>query len=848
MTKDWELVQDEIKELSFVQKKPLEEVKELMERKHKFRASTRAYRMRLKEWGIMRHKPRRATKSRHKARLPSEQSSDGNAGNDNESSEFAEPISTDSTSREHCTKTGGWQVVASLPTLIADEAGTVAQPTFLGLLNQPQDLRPSFEETSSQDSRQASDIVLDMVGAVLDGDLQKLEKLIVDNVDHINHPIGLPFDEAGARFVGHPALSEMVILQHPNQTVFDIACGMPCGPIIWVLLAYGAKGSKHPLGTDLALHNAIKNGRTYTVQALLQPGRSEVNGLPGSSWTPLRQAVFWNVPDIVRILLNRGANVEDAGPSPEKPGVHTALQLCLLHRMKIYTDPAARKNCHTLLEMLLSAGANVHRKPPEHVAQSNFGMFIMALQNRPYWAAKLSSDELECLRLFVCKGASFPPFFGGYPCKSLCRDKFEHQALWHSTPTFARWLIDTFVPTPTNDGTSLLSEVLGCCPNAKRHPTDTLRDIEVLLGKGVDPNSAAHDALSPLRKCIADCPAVDIVPRLRMLVNGGADPECEDADGVQPYVRAAESFEEPLRTEVMSVLVAKISGRHVRRVNDASHTWAAGLFPISETQTYDQVMACTRQTGEFMLNMRNMVPEHVQSIFQRAYFTVISEYFLNTMTRVAKTKMLSSKEKDEIVWIVSMRDGVDLPKYSFDQKLVIALLDPQPLPSMMLERDDDVSPEDPMQCDTVDVAAASPASSATVTGTATVTAATDLQPHAPFQFNSNRGTTSDNTPSPPRSPQWLDDFFVASTTQIRWRDPCAPPKPGEAQKAFAAVLIHKCATCNDDRLLTKRELERHDTEHGHTGDCDIIGCKRRFCAEKRTKEHFGGCQDHLFSH
>jgi hypothetical protein len=39
MTKDWELVQDEIKELSFVQKKSLEEVKELMARKHKFRAS-----------------------------------------------------------------------------------------------------------------------------------------------------------------------------------------------------------------------------------------------------------------------------------------------------------------------------------------------------------------------------------------------------------------------------------------------------------------------------------------------------------------------------------------------------------------------------------------------------------------------------------------------------------------------------------------------------------------------------------------------------------------------------------------------------------------------------------------
>jgi hypothetical protein len=182
-----------------------------------------------------------------------------------------------------------------------------------------------------------------MVGAVLDRDLQGLEKLIVGNIEHIHHPIGLPFDEADARFVGHPALTEMVILQHPGQTVFDIACGMPCGPIIWVLFAYGAKGSKHPLGTDLALHNAIKNGRTYTVQALLQPGRSDVKGLPGSSWTPLRQAVFWNFPEIVRILLNRGANIEDVGPSPERPGVHTALQLCLSHRMNTYTNLDSRK-------------------------------------------------------------------------------------------------------------------------------------------------------------------------------------------------------------------------------------------------------------------------------------------------------------------------------------------------------------------------------------------------------------------------------------------------------------------------------------------------------------------------
>lgn len=39
MTKDWDVVQEVIKELSFNQKKSLEDVKQLMESKYKFRAS-----------------------------------------------------------------------------------------------------------------------------------------------------------------------------------------------------------------------------------------------------------------------------------------------------------------------------------------------------------------------------------------------------------------------------------------------------------------------------------------------------------------------------------------------------------------------------------------------------------------------------------------------------------------------------------------------------------------------------------------------------------------------------------------------------------------------------------------
>ncbi|KAF1942804.1 ankyrin [Clathrospora elynae] len=837
MTKDWDSVQEEIKDLSFAQKRPLEEVKELMERKYKFRASTRAYRMKLKEWGLMRHKARRAMKARSEVRDASQPISNDDDEGDRDSSATAKPVPIDITPVEHRTKTGGWQVVADLPTLMTD-IGTVAEPAFMDLLNQPQGLQPSFDPWP-QARTQASEIVLDMVAAVLESDAQKLETIIVKNINHVNNPIGMLFDTPNSRFFNHAAMNKMFILQHPDQTLFDIACGMPCGPIIWILLAHGAKGSKHPLGTDLALHNAIKNGRVYTVQALLVPGRSNVNGVPGTTWRPLLQAVFWNVPDVVRILLSRGAKTEVSGHSPNSTGTHTALQLCLEHRANNYMNLQARERCHQILEMLLTAGADIHVMHTEPYIQSTLDAFIKPWKTRPYWAMGLSAEELECLRLFVGKGANLQVQLDGCPCGSTQSKTFEHQVLWHSTPSVARLLVDSFVPTPTSSGSSLLHEVLGSCLNAKRHPADTLRDIQVLLEKGADPNLADADGLIPLRKCIEQCPAVDLVARLQMLLDAGADPAAEDSDGIQPYILAARTFEEPLLSEVMQAMVSKMPGRYARHVDGVSHTWPGGHFPISENQTYEQVMSCTRQMDEFKLNMRSMVPDDVQSVFQRAYFSVVSKNFLDTMTRVVKSKMLDAKEKDQIVWIVSMREGVNLPEYKFDQKLVIAFLDHQPIPTMMLETGTDISTANAMTYDTSAITPSSPASSVTVT-------ADTISPiHTPFQFNPNNSTGSVTSPGTPKSSLWLDDFLVTSTTQIRWLDPCARPKPGDAKKALKAVLNFKCAVCDNGKLLTKKELERHETEHSHSRDCDIVACTRRFCTGKRNIKDVG-CQDYLF--
>lgn len=677
-----------------------------------------------------------------------------------------------------------------------------------------------------------------MLGAILENDCMLLEKLILEHGDHINDPVGMPFEMPTSRFFGHPAMNQMVIGQHPGQTLLDIACGMPCGPVIWVLLSFDAKGSRHPLGTDLALHNAIKNGRPHTVQCLLRPGRSDVNGVPGTTWKPLLQAVFWNHPPIVSILIRKGAGLEDAGLSPRGSGYQTALQLCLDRRAAEYSQDLIRDKSNQILAHLLEAGANIHVAPPAGSTATAFEMFIQPWQTTPFWASKLTVLEIECLRKFVIGGANIQTTFEGCPCGSLQQQSFEHQILWHSTPDIARMVVDNIPANALVTGSSLFHEVLGSCQHAKRHPADTLRDIEALLQRGADPNSSDTHGITPLRKCIEQCPAVDLVARLQMLLNRGADPEAEDRDGVQPFVLAARTFEEPLLSEVMQLLVSKMRGRYTRVVDGVARVWSSKHFPISDNQSYEQVMSSARSTGDFRLEAQDMVPEDIKEAFLRAHFTVVSKNFLDTMTRVAKTRMLTPRDKEEIVWITGMRQGIDLPQYRFDQELVVALLDPQPMIEIPSQSFDpaSVGPDHEEQTDSA--ATQYEASTSTATNTGNVA---PPPPHrAQWQFNPDSSATSPPRPRS-RTRSQSPAYIMPSTTLIRWRDPEGPSKPGDFEKACLSVLQYKCDTCNDGVPLTKKEQERHGIEHTHTSACNNAFCERRFCALKKR-----GCQDHLF--
>jgi ankyrin repeat protein len=693
----------------------------------------------------------------------------------------------------------------------------------------------------------ASDIVMDMLGAMLENDSSKLETLIVENVNHINDPVGLPFNTPSSRYFGHPAMNGMIIMQHPNQTLLDIACGMPCGPTIWILLSHGATGSRHPYGTDLALHNAIKNGRPYTVQALLVPGRSDVQGFPGTAWKPLLQGVFWNYPEVVRILLRKGANLEDVGPSPTAQGYHTALQICLDRRITNYEDPTNRDRSNLTLKMLLDAGANIHVEPGQSSTLTPFAAFVKPWENQSYWYMKLSVLELECLRMFVSRGANLQVSFSGCPCGAKWRQNFEHQVLWHSTPTIARLVVDSYSMTLHNNGSSLLHELLGSCTEAKRYPTDTLRDMQVLLQQGVDPNGIDANGISPLRRCMEQCLPANLVPRLQTLLDAGADPEFEDHNGVQPYVLAARTFAEPLLSQVMQNLVAHFRGHQKKIIDGVSHTWSSAHFPIAEDQTYQQVMSCSHSDGAFRREVPIMVPGDIHEVFNRAYLAVVSEKFLDTMTRTAKSRLLTARDKNETVWVVGMRKRIGLPDYQFSQDFVIDLLDPQPLLRMDIEPSVEV-----VTSNGFDQAVPDELNSPSAPTVTDAPSAPTSPVRNPWQFNPNNVATSPDRPGTlPTPPSPIstndDDLMIPQATHIRWKYPTTKTKPGDLEKAIAAALSYKCRVCNDGILLTKKSEERHEEEHAHTSACEGADCMRRFCVVRRKREHNIVCQDHLFA-
>lgn len=479
----------------------------------------------------------------------------------------------------------------------------------------------------------------------------------------------------------------------------------------------------------------------------------------------------------------------------------------------------AKDNCNKILKILLNAGADIHARPGGEGSPTVFETFLRPWQGDAHWISKVSEDEMDCLEAFIRKGAELKTPFVGFTCGAPSYSHFQHQMLWHTTPAAARLLVDNASPIPESNGCTLLHEIVGACPDAKRHPSDTLRDIEVLLSKGADPNHLDESHFTPLRRCIERCPAVDIIPRLRLLLDGGADPELKHSNRLAPYVLAARTFEEPLRSQIMDFFVAKIRGRQNRVVYDDSFEWTSGYFPISQEPTWAEVQMYNGQNGDFNANLERMIPEDVRSVFQRACFSVASMNYLNVATlRVKMSHPLAPTvmQKDEIYQAVAQRAASGLPVYSFDQDFVMLLLKPQMAPVLSgFTNSRATSPNPyllPHQTPIQSSAQEQPSILATT---------------CTFQFNATPA------PEPHRATSPSSDVeLVPETTLIRWRDIGTRTRSNDVTRAKENVLRHKCKDCQTGTLLTKAELDKHGVEHEHSRWCVEEGCRRRFCVQR----------------
>ncbi|KAF2015552.1 ankyrin [Aaosphaeria arxii CBS 175.79] len=782
MTKDWNSVRATIKELSVDQKKSLEDVKAIMEKKHKFRASTRAYRMKLKEWKFTRYKRR--------------------GGRAISIDDDAPTGDVDSDMDSDLTMTPAEQIESVLDG--AEDLITTMDPVV-------------------QAGTMTTNILMDLLECVLDAESEKLESLLMNRPNYVNLPIGLPFEALGGRFFNHPAMRECVILQHGGQTLLDIACGLPPSACLWVLMGQQAKGSRHPLGTDLALHNAIKNGRAFTVKSLLQYN-SNVNGFPETTWKPLMQAAFWNMPDITRILLDKGAIVDGTAAPLDGKNFKSALQMALEKRVDGYFNPTVRERSARNVKMLLEAGAQIH-VPPAEVTKSDgskealtaFEVFLKPWQHDASWIKNVDALELDCLEAFIRKGADLQTSFTAFPCSATANNTFEHQVLWHSTPKISRLLVDFATPIPGANGCNLLHDLLGSCPEAKRHPADTLRDIEVLLKNGADPNLVDANGMTPLRNCIDHCPSVDVVERLQILLSRGADPEANDRTGIQPIVRAARTFSEPILSKIMDEMVKKFRGRYPQNINGHS-TWTPGYFPMPTNPTFEEVLGYTCQNGQFTTDLDNMLPVDVHRVFGTAAFNLASTRFLDNMTRRDRNDFgtLTALERDQIDHVVALRQTGGVPDYKFNQDFVMALLSnittrriPQPttnFTSMFISGQLPIPPSAPHTPNPIALTTSSHPQSANLS-------------RRPSVASNDSGSSQGS--------------IVPSTTTIRWVDIGRASKPGDLEEAMRNVLDHECKSCNNGLKLTKKEFEKHEEEHLHAITCCDVECQRRFCVAER---------------